>query len=277
MSSSLQAITNYGARIFAAQRYRLKTLMVRESLFVAVLKGSKGLHTPDSTLTARHGHGVAIARGTQWDIVNDPCGQNQYEALALSFDDELIREFNRLHPMPEIGVVDSAQVVTVGNELREAMQRTMPPAQAQRMSNQLMHHRTMEVLLHLAEQGCRFDTAEELSWSGKIRRLVAQRPHAEWNVPTLAKTFNVSESTLRRRVESGGTSLSALVREVRLETALGMLQTTGLPVGEVAQRCGWESHSRFSVVFQQRWGVSPSVVRTQMMMKESEQDLADIG
>jgi transcriptional regulator GlxA family with amidase domain len=54
-----------------------------------------------------------------------------------------------------------------------------------------------------------------------------------------------------------------------------MLQTSDLSVGEVAQHCGWESHSRFTAAFQQRWGVAPSVVRARM--KESAQDLTDKG
>jgi AraC-like DNA-binding protein len=90
---------------------------------------------------------------------------------------------------------------------------------------------------------------------------VAQRPDADWTVAALAAHFHVSESTLRRRLGVSGVSLAALVREVRLETALGLLQTTALPVGAVAQHCGWASHSRFTAAFQERWGVAPSVVR----------------
>jgi AraC-like DNA-binding protein len=112
-----------------------------------------------------------------------------------------------------------------------------------------------------------------LGWPDKVRRLVAQRLHGDWDVATLADIFHLSESTLRRRLESSGTTLAALVREVRLEAALSMLQTTKLPVGEVARRCGWDSHSRFTAMFQQRWRVVPSVVRARM--KETGQTLKE--
>jgi transcriptional regulator GlxA family with amidase domain len=46
-----------------------------------------------------------------------------------------------------------------------------------------------------------------------------------------------------------------------METALTLLQSSRLPIGEIAQRCGWESHSRFSAAFQERWGFAPSVLR----------------
>jgi transcriptional regulator GlxA family with amidase domain len=133
----------------------------------------------------------------------------------------------------------------------------------------------MEVLLLPGQRGCRFVAPDEISWTDRIRRLVAQRPHADWDVPTLATAFNLSESTLRRRLEGSGITLAALVREVRLETALGMLQTTRLPIGDVALHCGWQSHSRFTVAFQERWGVAPSVVRARL--KEDAQSLKEVG
>lgn len=265
----------YGARVVAAERYRLRTVTVRDDALILVVRGVKGLHTASTTLSAGREQAVMIARGTQWDVVNDPQGQGQYEALVLAFDDAMVREFSRLHPLDDATAVESAQVVPIDVELQEAMLRTLPPTRVKRLSRQLLHHRSMEVLLHLAERGYRFAPTQDLSWTDRIRRLVSQRPHADWTVQALAEVFHMSESSLRRRMDSGEVTLAALVREVRLETALGLLQTTGLPVGEVAQRCGWESHSRFSAVFQERWGVTPSVVRARM--KESEQVLTEIG
>ena len=92
---------------------------------------------------------------------------------------------------------------------------------------------------------------------------MTQRPDADWSAHALAAAFHVSESTLRRRLDDAHQPLATLVRHTRLEVALGLLQTTSLSVGEVAQRCGWASHSRFSAAFQARWGVPPNVVRSQ--------------
>jgi len=143
------------------------------------------------------------------------------------------------------------------------------------MSGVLLRHRIIEVLLLLAQRGVRFAGQSEVSWADRIRRLVAQRPHADWDVPTLAAAFHLSESTLRRRLDGSGTTLASLVRDVRLELALNLLQTTRLSIGEVAQRCGWQSHSRFSAAFQDRWGVSPSVVRAKL--KDDAQALTESG
>jgi AraC-like DNA-binding protein len=142
-------------------------------------------------------------------------------------------------------------------------------------STAVMRHRSLEALLLLEEKGYRFAPAHELSWTERIQRLNGQRIDADWNVSAIAQAFHMSESTLRRRLADSDTTLAAIVRDNRLQTALGMLQTSDLSVGEVAQRCGWESHSRFTAAFQQRWGVAPSVVRARM--KERAQDLADKG
>lgn len=252
---------HYGARILAAERYRVKTLTVRADAIIAVVKGAKALHAADRTLEAEPRHAVLFARGAQWDIVNDPRGRDCYEALVLAFADEHLHEVSTRHDLSAVPAVASAEVIVMDDELQDALLRTLPPRAPSAFADALARHRVLEVLLLLAARGHRFAPQADIAWPERVRRLVAQRPHADWRVEHLAQEFHLSESTLRRRLEQSGTTLAALVREVRLEIALGLLQTTTLPVGEVAQRCGWESHSRFSAAFLERWGVSPSVVR----------------
>ncbi|WP_334156631.1 helix-turn-helix transcriptional regulator [Oryzomicrobium sp.] len=259
---------NFGAKVFASRCYRLKTLAVHDNLLVVVLSGAKGLHGPGDVLLARRNEAALVAGGTRWDIVNDPGGSGRYEAVALSFDDAVLQDMSRFE-LPQANAITAARIVPTDEQFREAVQRTLPPLKAKPMSRQILQHRTMEVLLMLAEAGHRFVPKNEVGWCERIRRLVSNHPAADWTAKSLADTFHLSESSLRRRLDDDRITLGALVREVRLETALGLLQTTSLSVGEVAQRCGWESHSRFSAVFQERWGVPPSVVRARL--KETEQ------
>ena len=263
-----------GTRIFADQRYMLRTLTLRDDCLIAVLKGRKRLQAAERQLSAGPAEGLAIARGTQWDVINAPDGHPCYEALVLAFDDAVVTEFDRAQGS-DVAPIDDAATLAIDAELLDAMRRTLPPARGAALSPRVLHHRIVEVLLLLAERGHRFAPRQALGWPERVRHLVARRPHADWTVAALAATFHASESTLRRRLESSGTTLAALAREVRLETALGLRQTTGLPVGEVAQRCGWQPHSRFTAAFQQRWGAAPSAVRAQM--KECAQDMAETG
>lgn len=260
------------ARVFAAQRYRLSTLTVPSDLLVAVVAGRKVLHGSGRTVTAHQGQAVLISRGTQWDVVNDPYGQRQYEAWVLPFDDALVREFTP--PTAErTQTVGSAQVVKLENDLLSALHRTLPNECS--VSSALQRHRCLEVMLILAEKGWCFTPIQEVSWTERIRCMVRQCPAKNWTVESLAEAFCMSESSLRRRLTGSTFTLAELVRDARLQVALSMLQTTDMSVGEVAQYCGWASHSRFTAAFQQRWNVVPSVVRSRM--KENAQNLTDQG
>jgi AraC-like DNA-binding protein len=245
---------------------------VPSDLLVAVVAGRKVLHGSGRTVTAHQGQAVLISRGTQWDVVNDPYGQRQYEAWVLPFDDALVREFTP--PTAErTQAVGSAQVVKLEDDLLSALQRTLPNEPS--VSFALQRHRSLEVMLMLAEKGWSFSPIQEVSWTERIQWMVRQRPAQNWTVESLAKAFCMSESSLRRRLTGSTFTLAELVRNARLQVALGMLQTTDMSVGEVAQHCGWASHSRFTAAFQQRWNVVPSVVRSRM--KESAQNLTDQG
>lgn len=248
-----------GVRIFASQAYRLRTLTVPVSMLVAVQRGTKTVLGALGEARAQSGELLLLAQGTQWDVINDPQGQARYEAWVLCFPHEMLAALPE--PDGSAHVVRASHVLAMDQELEGAISRNLAiPGQAA-PSERVAAHRLQEVLLLLAERGVYFAALPDDDWLGKVKRLVAQRPHADWSVDALARAFHTSPSTLRRRLAGSGSSLAALVREVRLETALQLLQSSRLSVGDVASRCGWDSHSRFSAAFQKRWGVAPSVVR----------------
>lgn len=263
MTSSLPSHPASCSRITASRCHRIKTLTVRENLLVVVQQGRKTLIAPAGGLEAGRGDALLMARGTQWDVINDPAGTSRYVAWVLVFDDELVRG---LEPQLAAGAscVAPACRLAMDEELLEAVRRAAGFQQARPVSDALGRHRLMEVLLLLAERNHRFAPVGQPGWDERVRRLVAQRPQADWSVDALAGAFNVSASTLRRRIGGSGETLAALVREVRLETGLALLQGTRLSIREVALRCGWESHSRFSAAFQERWGFAPSVMRQRL-------------
>lgn len=248
-------------RIVASHQYRIRTLTLRDNALILVRSGRKQLIAADRTLPCQPGQAVLIASGTQWDVINDPAGSHQYEALAVAFPGEMVHAFEASVPPPLPRAVESAQVLEVDAQLNEAVLRLAPPPGAHALSPALFKHRAEEILLLLAERGFHFRGASEQSWEERVRRLIAQRPHADWKLENIAQVFHISVSSLRRRLQDSPFSLAELVREVRLEVALALLQSSDVAVGEVAQRCGWASHSRFTAMFQQRWGVAPSVVK----------------
>jgi len=246
------------ACVAATTRHRLKTIVVRDDLIGWLQSGTKTVHSPEGAKTWRRGEVFLLQRGTQWDVENDPAPDGHYRALLLMPGHDLLRTFSADGARP---VADSA-CLPADSELSEAIQRAARALDPDTpLSPALQSHRVLEVLMLLGERGWRFDPGLERSWAERVRQRITRHPEADWHVDTLAAAFLMSASTLRRRLAADGTTASDLVREVRLETALGLLHGTDLPVGEIAARCGYESHSRFSAAFRTRFGLPPSDLR----------------
>lgn len=143
----------------------------------------------------------------------------------------------------------------------DSYMRAVAALESDASSQALREHRALEVLLLLAESGIVFAPPGELGWAERVRRLVGPSPQADWTLERIAAAFAISPSTLQRRLAQEGDTVSQCLRDVRLETALVLLQSSTLQVSEIASRCGYESHSRFSAAFRERFGFPPSQLR----------------
>lgn len=246
--------------IVAHRRHRVATVNVHEDVLIRVRKGRKILHGALREWCVGPGELVVLARGGQWDVVNDPDGEAAYEADVLQFGRRAVSDFAK-SAVASARPAEPCALPAAGRGLNESLDRCLATLNDPACSSALRHHRVLEVLLLLAEAGCALRPAESVSVADLVRSLVSQRPHAPWSVEDLSGRLQLSPSALRRRLAEHGTNASALLRETRLETALALLQTTRLPVGEVASRCGYDSHSRFSAAFRQRFGFAPSALR----------------
>ncbi len=84
----------------------------------------------------------------------------------------------------------------------------------------------------------------------------------DFTVEALAEVVGQSRSNLHRRLrEVAGVTPTALIRDVRLSHAAGLLASGAGNVSEVAYGVGFKSISHFSRVFGERYGVAPSAYR----------------
>ena len=258
--------------ILTRARHRVAMVTVREHALIWIHNGTKTLLSAAAPLSFAAGQAVVLLQDSVWDVINDPHPDCRYEATVLQFGDDALKACIDLAPG---GAVASATrgcaPATMDDEMAQAVRRAADTLARCDTSAALRQHRTVEVLLLLAERGTRLEPRAALNWPDRLRRLVAQRPHADWSVSVLAQACHVSASTLQRRLAAAGSTVADVVRETRLETALALLQTTDLGVGDIAHRCGYESHSRFTATFRQRFGFAPSDLR------DSAQDLSVLG
>lgn len=248
--------------IFTRVSHAVRTATVRDDLVGWVVAGRKRLSTPTGETRFAAGEVFLVPRSTQWDVVNEAAPGGRYEARLMSFAPQLVERFHerfgQFAAVPALRscagtVADGAFVATLGHATAALCEPDI--------SHAVCEHRALEVLLLLAERGLVFAPARGLAWADRVHRLVGQRPHASWTVDELARAFHLSASTLRRRLANEGTSVSRCVREARLEVAMALLQGSALQVSEIAARCGYDSHSRFSAAFRLRFGYAPSHLR----------------
>ncbi|MDO4328547.1 MAG: AraC family transcriptional regulator [Lachnospiraceae bacterium] len=92
--------------------------------------------------------------------------------------------------------------------------------------------------------------------------------NTELSLISLAKMFSVSESYLSTLFKKEtGTTLTDFINSTRIRQALILLNTTSLPVGEVAARCGFLDSNYFSRIFKKQLGLSPREYRASIWKK----------
>lgn len=263
MSSALLDFQDVSAlRISTAVPHQVRTATVRDDLVGWVQAGRKRLVTPAGEVQFGAGQVFLIPRLTQWDMINEPPAGGRYEAQVIAFAPALIERFQQRFGQFSAQAALQGSASTEADELFGAsFSHALTALQAPDASAALCEHRALEVLLLLAERGLVFAAPRELAWADRVRRLVSQRPQADWSLAQVAAAFHLSPSSLQRRLAEESATVSQCIREVRLETAMALLQDPRLQVSEVAARCGYDSHSRFSAAFRERYGFAPSHLR----------------
>lgn len=78
---------------------------------------------------------------------------------------------------------------------------------------------------------------------------------------TIAARLHMSGSTLKRRLQAGGTRFQALLDETRREDALRLLQNPGLDLQEIGRLLGFSDPACFTRAFRRWTGKTPSAWR----------------
>jgi AraC-like DNA-binding protein len=84
------------------------------------------------------------------------------------------------------------------------------------------------------------------------------------STPEVARAFDLSERSLRRRLQEEGTSFRALVNEVKMQKAQQWLEHTPQSVEHIAQQLGYAEAAAFIHAFSRWTGSSPAAYRAAM-------------
>lgn len=84
------------------------------------------------------------------------------------------------------------------------------------------------------------------------------------SIRNLSARFKTSETSLKTYfLMAYGCGISDYLKEKRLEAAKDLLETTLLPISEIAARVGYQSQSKFSAFFKKQTGITPLSYRRQ--------------
>lgn len=106
------------------------------------------------------------------------------------------------------------------------------------------------------------DETSALDLRNSVRKLLAgyntQNPPG---IELIAEFSSISVRTLQRRLSETGSNFRVLLNEAKYQSAICLLQSTTLPIADIAQQLGYGNPTHFSRAFARIAGVSPGIFR----------------
>lgn len=247
----------------AWQLQSIRQVTCLQATLMWVRRGEKRLWLDQRQYTAAADQLIMVPGGMTLDLQNHP-GPQGYLCELLQLDNELLRKFvetyadevqaARAHAPALCAPMDESM-----KQLWQALFDGLGGGEDARLSE----HRALGLLLAitLSGAGSVLFSRQGEQLSERIRNLLLLQPGKDWRVEDVARHVGMGQSTLRRKLEAEGVSFRALLDQVRLNSALGLVQNSRQPIGAIANLCGYESASRFTQRFQAHFGVKPSQLR----------------
>ncbi|WP_250656382.1 AraC family transcriptional regulator [Alkalimarinus coralli] len=120
------------------------------------------------------------------------------------------------------------------------------------------------VARRLAEQKCeeQLKAVDDIdSIVAKVRRCLQSDPDSIPTMDEVSERLHMTSRTLRRQLQSFGTSFQDLLSDIRKSRAVQLLQNTDKSVDDIAFELGYSDPSNFGRAFKKWTGKSPSCIR----------------
>ena len=238
----------------------------------ALIRVDRGIKTvkPErgAAVRALPGQALLLAAGQTVDFHNRITDGERYEARWLMFGGNVLADPYYLAAAERIAPADAtiAPARTLRNVptgLEEAFDRArggLAPDPAR--PDAVVRQQLLEVGDWPVAEGLRLrGPLDDARISGRIRAMLSTQLDGDWSSSAIAAALAMSEATLRRRLAAEGVTLRELIADVRMASALILLQATSRQVSDIALAVGYDSPSRFAVRFRDRFGFAPTAVR----------------
>jgi AraC-like DNA-binding protein len=270
-ANEMIAMANYGI-ICCRRKQRIHRVPFLQPSLVMVLDGQKTVSNGDKVDRCASGEFLGIPAPSAFDMVNQPDERIcHYLALCIPFESALVERFLRLYPGMTPGHHKKSAIPLKGYDtLYAAVLHFLQIADSPGQDRDLLEHRLMEILLCLVKHSAASHMLLSMSdqWRQRLASLFLTDPAKAWRAQDVCRLLAVSQSTLRRNLRQENASFQWVLDDVRLGHGLLQIQMTRLPIGQIAANCGYQSASRFSARFRQRFEVTPSQLRKTLSLHQ---------
>lgn len=236
------------------------TFVTDHPALILLRRGRKTVKIGSKKIVLSPGDAVAIAPGTTCDVQNST-ERERFESTWIVCAASIISKVERGLPSHQ-KLKDVAALKGLGGEFMQSFERASQAIiTPDPIPDIVAEHRMQELLAWLAHSGLVFNSETPSDLQRKVRLMIGAAPEKPWISKDLAQSLAMSEATFRRRLADQGQSFNDILIDVRMTTALTLLQVTDRHISEIAYEVGYESASRFSVRFKKRFGFSPTAVR----------------
>jgi len=230
-----------------------------------VVSGSKEILLPNKRYVAKAGEFLMVPADTEFWIGKYPDDTTGiYQGLGFRFDIETIQEFQKSfgQGIESWGLAPHWQS-PASEAVLEWVVQWLEWSRKYPVSIQIQRHRLVELMLLLAQAGLAGNilVSRSPSWRKRISQMLSVDPARAWRCQEICKALGVSESAMRRRLQVEETNFRELLEEARLMSGLTMVQETRMTICQVADAVGYQSQSRFTDRFKERFGVTPTALR----------------
>lgn len=242
----------------AVKEQKLRNVPIAKPLLIVVLNGDKELGK-ENELKCHSGDFIFLSDSPSINMRNIP-NNNEYFALLIEFD---AQDFNGL----QINAVNDKEhhIGKTTTALEHCLKQFVEMSLwAPKEVCSLRKREIIELLCHLGHR-------DVLSLLGnpkikdQIHDMFLTQCFHELSIEDICEKLAMSESTLRRKLKLEGTSVQEIKDQARLGLGLHLLQTTRESIGLIAEKCGYQSQSRFTDRFKGRFGLTPSELRKTKM------------
>ncbi|EHH7581729.1 helix-turn-helix transcriptional regulator [Escherichia coli] len=95
------------------------------------------------------------------------------------------------------------------------------------------------------------------TFTDKVKEIVCKDLSRKWRLTLIADVFNVSEVTVRKRLENEGTNFNNLLLSLRMNQAVKMLLENEKQIHQISELVGINSTSYFIKLFKEYYGITP--------------------